>query len=249
MSYDAVLSETIRIIGHEGDAIPAYLARPLVDHPVGGVIVLHHMPGYDEETRDIATKFAVHGYNAICPNLHFRDGPDSSADDAAAASRASGGVPDERVVGDVAGAIAVLKRLSNSNGRVGTIGYCSGGRQSFLSACRLQLDAAVDCYGAFIVKSPPDELHFTFGPLIDEVANLSCPLLGMFGEDDANPNPEETGQMEEALKRHNKHYEFHTYRSAGHSFFWVTRPSYRPESAVDGWEKIWDFFGRTLSSQ
>lgn len=248
VTYDAILAETIQFEGHDGDQIPAYLARRLDTGPAGGVVVLHHMPGYDEETREIAIKFALHGYNAICPHLHFRDGPDSSPDDAAAASRASGGVPDERIVGDVAGALRVLKGLSNANGKVGTIGYCSGGRQSFLCACRLELDAAVDCYGAFVVKTPPSELQFSFGPLIDEVANLSCPLLGMFGEDDANPNPDETAQMEEALKKHGKEYEIHTYPGAGHSFFWVTRPSYRPEAAVDGWEKVFDFFARTLST-
>ena len=74
-----------------------------------------------------------------------RHAPGASPDDAAAAARAKGGVPDARLVGDVAGAAAYLRGLTNANGKVGVIGYWSGGRQSFLAACSLPLEAAVDC--------------------------------------------------------------------------------------------------------
>ena len=96
------------------------------------------------------------GYNSICPNLYYREGPEDDPDDAAARARAEGGVPDDRLVGDVGGAIAALRALPTSNGKVGVIGYCSGGRQSFLVAISLPVDAAVDCYGAFVSGSAPD---------------------------------------------------------------------------------------------
>ena len=64
------------------------------------------MPGYDIQTKEIARSFAAHGYNALMPNLYHRDAPGAAPDDAAAAARAKGGVPDERLVGDVAGAAA-----------------------------------------------------------------------------------------------------------------------------------------------
>ncbi len=150
-------AETVEIEGNDGDAIEAYLVRPLDPAPVGGVVVIHHMPGWDEATKEITRKFAANGFLAVCPNLYSREAPGASPDDAAAAARASGGVPDDRLVGDVAGAIAHLRSLSGSNGRVATIGYCSGGRQSLLAACSLDLDAAVDCYGAFALTAPPDE--------------------------------------------------------------------------------------------
>src|SRR5215469_18325923 len=119
---DAMIAETITITGHGGDTIEAYSARPLdPGHAVGGVVVIHHMPGYDEGTKEIARTFAVHGYNAVVPNLYHREAPGASPDDAAAVARAAGGVPDERLVGDVAGAAAYLKGLSNSNGKVGVI--------------------------------------------------------------------------------------------------------------------------------
>ncbi len=104
--YDATLAETVTIRGDGGDEIEAYLARPMAEGPFGGVVVIHHMPGYDEWTKEIARTFAVHGYSAIVPNLYYRDAPGASPDDAAAAARAQGGVPDARLVGDVAGAAA-----------------------------------------------------------------------------------------------------------------------------------------------
>ena len=245
---DALLAETIRITGHNGDEIEAYSARALEESPRGGVVVIHHLPGYDPQTKEIARNFAYHGYNAVVPNLYWREAPGASPDDAAATARANGGVPDERLVGDVAGAMAYLKGLSNSNGKVGTIGYCSGGRQSFLAAVSLDLDAAVDCYGAFVVGEVPEGMPLKVGPIVDKTPNLSCPLLGLFGEEDAYPSPAQVTELEEALQAAGKTYEFHSYPNAGHAFFSVNRPSYRVEAANDGWEKIFTFYAKYLSA-
>src|SRR4051812_21341247 len=145
---DSLRAETVTIHGHGGDEIEAYLARPDEPVPRGGVIVIHHLPGYDRATKEMVRRFAELGYDAICPNLFWREAPGAAPDDASAAVRARGGVSDERLIGDVAGAAAHLRSLPTSNGKVGVIGYCSGGRQSVLAACHLDLDAAVDCYGA-----------------------------------------------------------------------------------------------------
>jgi carboxymethylenebutenolidase len=245
---DALLAETITIKGHNGDEIEAYSARALDDAPRGGVVVIHHMPGYDPETKEIARNFAYHGYNAVVPNLYHREAPGASPDDAAATARANGGVPDERLVGDVAGGIEYLKGLANSNGKVGTIGYCSGGRQSFLAAVSLQIDAAVDCYGAFIVGEIPEGLPLKITPIVDKTPSLSCPLLGLFGKDDKYPSQEHVAELEEALKAAGKTYEFHSYPDTGHSFFSVNRPAYRVEAANDGWQKIFAFYGKYLTA-
>jgi len=210
-------------------------------------VVLHHMPGYDEPSKEITRRFASRGYAALMPNLHYRDAPGASPDDAAAASRANGGVPDDRLVGDVTAAVSYLKALDGANGKVGVIGYCSGGRQSFLVACKLPLDAAVDCYGAAIVRAP-EGLPVKMTPIVGLAGDLSCPLLGLFGEEDKYPSPEETAELSAELTRLGKEHEFHTYPDAGHSFFSVNRPSYRPEAASEGWERIWEFYGRLLAS-
>ena len=130
-------ADTITITGHGNDEIEAYLASPTDVQDAGSIVVIHHMPGYDEATKEIARKFAANGYHAIVPNLYYREAPGASPDDAAATARAQGGVPDDRLVGDVGGAVAHLKGLATSNGRVASIGYCSGGRQSVLAGCRL----------------------------------------------------------------------------------------------------------------
>jgi carboxymethylenebutenolidase len=243
---DALLAETIMITGYNGDEIEAYSARALDESPRGGVVVIHHMPGYDPQTKEIARNFAYYGYNAVVPNLYWREAPGASPDDAAATARANGGVPDERLVGDVAGAMEYLKGLGNSNGKVGTIGYCSGGRQSFLAAVSLELDAAVDCYGAFIVGEIPAGMPLKVTPIVDKTPSLSCPLLGLFGQDDSYPSPAQVAELEEALKANGKTYEFHSYPDTGHSFFSVNRPAYRVEAANDGWEKIFAFYGKYL---
>jgi carboxymethylenebutenolidase len=236
------------LIGAGGDEIEAYLAQPTGRTSIGGVVVIHHMPGYDEPTKEITRKFAAHGYLALCPNLYSREAPGASPDDAAAAARAQGGVPDERLVGDVAGAATHLRSLDSSNGKVATIGYCSGGRQSFLAACSLQLDAAVDCYGAFVLSSPPEGVPLQVEPIAHLAENLSCPLLGLFGADDQFPSPAEVTELEQLLTNHHKTFAFHTYDGAGHAFFATNRTSYRPEAANEGWERIWEFFGRYLGN-
>ena len=243
---DALRAETITITGHVGDEIEAYLARPLHDGPRGGVVVIHHLPGYDEATKEMVRKFAAHGYAALCPNLYSREAPGADPDDAAATVRAAGGVPDERLVGDVDGAARHLNSLDGANGKIGVIGHCSGGRQSFLAACSLPIDAAVDCYGAFIVEDPPEGMPKAMKPILDLAANLSCPLLGLFGLDDRFPAPAAVVTLDAELNKLNKPHEFHSYEGAAHSFFSVYRPAYRPEAAVDGWQRIDEFFATYL---
>jgi len=244
---EALTAQTITITGDGGDEIEAYFARPLDADSFGGVVVIHHMPGYDTASKEIARKFAAHGYAALMPNLHYREAPGASADDAAAASRAKGGVPDDRLVGDVSGAADYLRSLPGCNGKIGVIGYCSGGRQAFLAACSLTLDAAVDCYGGAVVHVPESMSGF-FKPVVRFAEQLSCPLLGLFGADDSFPTPAETAELSGVLDSFGKPHEFHTYDGAGHAFFRVDGPSYRVEAAVDGWEKVWAFFGTHLAS-
>ncbi|MDQ1602019.1 MAG: carboxymethylenebutenolidase, partial [Actinomycetota bacterium] len=93
---ESLSAYTVRISGDGGDEVEAYLARPDGDAPRGGVVVIHHMPGYDRATKEITRRFAELGYDAICPNLHWRDAPGAAPDDAAATVRANGGVPDPR---------------------------------------------------------------------------------------------------------------------------------------------------------
>jgi carboxymethylenebutenolidase len=243
---EALTAGNVMLTGTDGATINAYLARPAGDGPFGGVLVIHHLPGWDRETKEITRRFAAMGYNAICPNLYARQGLDVDPDDAAAATREAGGIPDDQFVGDAQVAIDALRALATSNGRAGDIGYCSGGRHAFLAAVSLPLDAAVDCYGAFVVGAVPEGFPLKVKPIVDRTPQLSCPLLGLFGNDDQFPTPAHVDELEAALKDADKTYEFHRYDGAGHAFFSVDRPAYRAEAAVDGWQRIADFFGTYL---
>jgi carboxymethylenebutenolidase len=243
---DSLCAQSVRITGHAGDEIEAYVARPDDDGARGGVVVIHHMPGFDRATKEIVRRFAELGYDAVCPNLYWREAPDAAPDDAAATARARGGVPDERLIGDVGAAAHYLRSLPTSNQKVGVIGYCSGGRQSVLAACNVDLDAAIDCYGAFVTGTPPEGFPLKVTNLVDQLPNLRCPLLGLFGNDDQYPTPEQVDELDEILTRESKPHEFHRYDGAGHAFFSVDRPAYRPEAAVDGWERISEFLATNL---
>jgi len=246
--YEGMIAETVMINGHGGDPINAYSARPLGSGPFPGVVLIHHLPGWDELYREFTRKFAHHGYAAISPNLYYRSGH-GTPDDVAAKVRGEGGVSDDQVVGDIGNAMRNLKSQPSSNGKVGVFGTCSGGRQAFLTVCRTDgFDAAVECWGGRVVASADDLNPAQPVAPIDYTKDLSCPLLGIFGQDDQSPTPEQVNLHEQELKNHNKNYEFHRYDGAGHGFFYYDRGAYRQEQAVDGWNKIWDFFEKNLGS-
>jgi carboxymethylenebutenolidase len=246
--YEGMLAETVGFKGYNGDAIEGYLARPLGAGPYPGVIVIHHLPGWDEATKEMTRKLAYHGYAAFSPHLHHREGP-GSAEEISAKVRAIGMVPDERCIGDIDAAIRYVETQPYYRGKVGVIGFCSGGRQAYLVACNIKrIDAAVDCYGGKVVAKPEDLTERQPVAPIHMTKNLGCPLLGLFGAEDTSPSPQDVARMEEELKRFNKTYEFHTYENAGHAFFSVDRPSYRVHAAVDGWQKVLAWFEKYLKS-
>jgi carboxymethylenebutenolidase len=151
--YEGLLAETVMIPGANGDVINAYFARPLGAGLVPGMVLVHHLPGWDEWYREATRKFAHHGYATISPNLYYRDGH-GTPEDVAAKVRAAGGVPDDQVMGDVEGAMKYLRALPYSNGKVGVFGTCSGGRQTVLAASRVKgFDAAIDCWGGRVVMA------------------------------------------------------------------------------------------------
>jgi carboxymethylenebutenolidase len=142
-----------------------------------------------------------------------------------------------------------LRTLPYTNGKVGVIGFCSGGRQTFLVACRIPtVNAAVDCWGGGVVARAGDLTPAQPVAPIDYTKDLNCPLLGLFGNEDQRPTPAEVNTHEAELKRLGKKYEFHRYDKAGHGFFAVDRPSYRQEAAVDGWQKAIAFFNQNLQA-
>jgi carboxymethylenebutenolidase len=246
--YEGMLAETITFPGFGGDMINAYLARPLGPGPFPGMIVIHHMPGWDEWYRETTRKFAHHGFIALSPNLYFREGH-GTPEDIAAKARASGGVSDEQVLGDIEGTMRTLRSLPYLNGKVGVFGTCSGGRHAYLAACRVKgFDAVIDCWGGRVVMAKEDLTPKQPVAPLEYTKDLPCPVLGLFGEEDRSPTLEEVALHEAELNKYGKTYEFYRYPDAGHGFFYYHRPNYRQEQAVDGWQKLFVFLDKYLAT-
>jgi carboxymethylenebutenolidase len=244
--YEGMLAETVVFAGQGGELLNAYFARPLGPGPFPGLILVHHAPGWDEWYREATHKFAHRGYLAFTPNLYFRQGH-GTPEEVGARVRAAGGVADDQVLGDLEGALQYLRALPYFSGRAGVFGTCSGGRHAFLAACRIKgLAAAVDCWGGRVVMAPGELTPRHPVAPIEYTRDLSCPLLGLFGQEDQHPSPEQVALHEQELRKHGKEYEFYMYPGAGHGFFYYDRPVYRQEQAVDGWKKVFAFLEKHL---
>jgi carboxymethylenebutenolidase len=198
---------------------------------------------------EVVRRFATEGYACVAPHLYHRRGPGHWAD-VAAAGRAEGlakSMPNEQVMGDIAGAAAYLRAQPDSNGKVGVIGFCSGGRQAFLAACDVPtLDAAVDCWGGSVLPQPASEGRPAGQGVIYRAGDMSMPLLGIFGNDDLNPDRDQVDEIARVLTELGKDHTFHRYDGAGHAFFVTDKPVYRLEQALDGWQQVFQFLDRTL---
>ena len=244
--YEGMQAETVTIPGHNGDRIHAYVSRPLREGRYPGVILIAHMPGWDELQLEVSRRFTQHGCVVICPNIYERFGHGLPGEIAAKA-REAGGVHDSSVMGDCQGSLDYLTSLPNSNGKVGVIGMCSGGRHAFLAACSLKgIHAVVDCWGGGVVMRQADLTPARPVAPIDLTSRLNCPLLGVFGNDDKNPTPADVDRLEQELKTHGKEYAFHRYDGAGHAFWYYDRDAYRPAQAMDSWGKTLEFFNKHL---
>ncbi|MSQ30381.1 MAG: dienelactone hydrolase family protein [Dehalococcoidia bacterium] len=240
-----MICEMVDLTGHGGTTINAYVARPTGAGPFPSMVLIHHAPGWDEWYFEATRRFAQHGYASICPNLYARAGH-GTPEEVGAIVRTAGGVADDQVVGDLEAAVKWARAQPGSNGKVGIFGTCSGGRHAFLVAARLgtQIDAMVECWSGGIVQAELTPARPVSPHTLS--AQVTAPILGLFGNDDRNPTPEQVDEHEAELKRQGNNYEFYRYDGAPHGFFYYDRAAYRQEQAVDGWKKIWEFLPKHL---
>ncbi|MBO6159581.1 MAG: dienelactone hydrolase family protein [Firmicutes bacterium] len=246
-AYSGMIAETIAVKGHEGKNIRAYYSRPISEEKAPGIVLIPHMPGWDEWCRETSRRFTEHGYQVLCPNI-YQDFGSGTPPEVSRRMWEAGGAPDQDVMADVSGCLDFLKSQPTSNGKVGVIGMCSGGRHAFLAACTVPgFDACVDCWGGGVVVSDPSQLtpQRPVAP-IDYTEQLQIPLLGIFGNEDHSPTREDVDILEERLKKAGKAYEFHRYDGAGHGIWYYDKPMYRQEAAMDSFNKTLDFFDRNL---
>lgn len=228
----------------DGTQINAYLSRPIGSGRYPGVIVIMEAFGLNDHIKDVADRFAREGYIALAPDMYTREGS-PNPNDINDVIKVMFSVPDSQAMADLDAAALYIKGLADSNGKVGAIGFCSGGRYTLMFGCTSKnLDAAVDSAGGFIIQ---DE-HTPQRPVspIDMIPNLSCPLLALFGEEDPNPSPAHAERLKAELDKYGKTYELRMYPNAGHAFFADYRPSYRPVAAQDMWHRVLVFYEKYL---
>jgi len=229
----------------DGTAINAHFSRPADSGTYPGVVVIMEAFGLNDHIKDVADRFAQNGFMAIAPDMYTREGsPDATNMDSVIQTMFS--VPDSQAMADLDSAAKYIKGQSDSNGKVGAIGFCSGGRYTLMFGCNSSnVDACVDSAGGFIIQDEHTEQR-PVSP-IDMVPNLGCPLLALFGEEDPNPSPAHAERLQAELDKNGKTYEFVMYRNAGHAFFADYRPSYRAAAAQDMWHRVLGFYGKHLS--
>ena len=245
-AYSGVIAETVALNGHEGKHINCYWARPLSAGKHPGLVLIPHMPGWDEWCRETSFRFANHGFSVLCPDIYQDYGSGKPAE-VAGRMQTMGLVKDSSVMEDAKGCLAFLKSQPLTNGKVGVIGMCSGGRHAFLAACTVDgFDAVVDCWGGDVVAGAERLSEARPVAPVDYTDRLQIPLLGIFGNDDANPDREQVDILEDRLKACGKKYEFRRYDGAGHGIWYYHRPMYRQEAAMDSWNATLAFLDRHL---
>lgn len=244
-SYGGMIAETIDI--PNGDTpVRAYYSRPIKGGCFPSIVLIPHMPGWDEWCRETSRRFTEHGYAVLCPDIYRAFG-DGTPSEVAQRAREAGGVHDDSVMNDTRGCLNFLKVQETGNRKVGVIGMCSGGRHAFLAACTVDgFDAAVDCWGGGVIMKEEQLSPARPRSPLDYTEHLDIPLLGIFGNEDRHPSPEEVDRLEEELKKYGKDYTFYRYDGAGHGIWYYDKPMYRQEAAMDSFNKVLDFFDTHL---
>lgn len=224
-------------IPSQGEQLPAYLAQPAEPtEPPPIVLVVQEIFGVHHYIQDVCRRLAKQGYLAIAPELYFRQGDPHEYDDIPTLlSELVSQVPDAQVLLDLDRATNWAVRQGGDANKLGMTGFCWGGRISWLYAAHNpQLKAAVAWYG----KLAGDKtLNMPKHP-VDIAAELSAPVLGLYGAEDASIPLEQVDLMRQALRAANATAEIVVYPEAGHAFHADYRPSYHEESAKEGWQRM-----------
>ena len=232
-----------------GDShLHAFLASPAGPGIYPGLLVIHEAFGPVPHIHDLAQRFANLGYVTLAPDLYSRIGAPDPTDLSTVMPKMLG-LSDDQTVTDLEAAAAFLRQQPSSNGKVGCIGFCSGGRQTLLFACRsTAVDASVDCWGGFIDRASPDAevSESRPEPVINLLGGVSAPLMLVGGTEDENPSPAVLGRAVAELGAANRAVTVNLFADAGHAFLADYRPSYREDPAHQLWADVTAFFARHL---
>jgi len=222
-----------------------YEAKP-AGPPRGAIVVVQEAFGVNPHIEDVTRRAAAAGYHAVAPDFFHRSGPGAIVeygqfDQVIEHFVALGG--DDAILTDVDAALEHLRGAGFGDQRIGIVGFCFGGRVTFLTAARRALGAAVGFYGGGIVNGRFPQ----FPALVSEAATLQTPWLGLFGDQDASIPVEDVEQLRTALKDARVATEIVRYPEAGHGFHCDQRTDYRRADAQDAWNRALAWFGAHLA--
>jgi carboxymethylenebutenolidase len=237
------------------DDMAAYVSQDNNPGKKPAVIVIQEAFGVDAHIQAVTDRFAAAGYFAVAPALYHREGTTEEirgtnpvytygGDDAAARSDTMGNLRDDNIILDINTTIEWLNRHQRVLGdRIGIVGFCVGGRITYLAASSCPgLSAASVYYGGRIM------LPFGDGPTpFDRTSKVQCPVLGNFGELDKSPTPEDVHKIEAELQKHGKTYDFKIFPGADHGFNCDDRASFHQPSAQAAWARTLDWFKKYLA--
>ncbi len=225
--------------------IPAYYARPKGDRLVPVVVVIEEIFGVHEYIRDVCRRLAHEGYLAVAPELYARIADLSTMTDARQIVRdVISKAPDQRMLLDLDSAAAWATTRAGDPGRIGVTGFCRGGRDTWLFAAHNPaLKAAVAWYGPLGGGTSAIQPQTP----LDLVADLRCPLLGLYAGQDPSSSPAQIKEAEEKARAAGRTVEFVVYPDAPHGFHADYRPSYRAADARDGWARMLAWFRKMES--
>jgi carboxymethylenebutenolidase len=230
-----------------GVKVPVYEARPASGsgHPI--ILVISEIWGVHEYIKDTTRRFAKAGFYAVAPELFVREGGVGHMTNVQEILKIVLSQKREQTLGDIKATIDwAEKRPGVKADRVGVTGFCWGGSTTIqVAATNPDVDAAVAWYGP-----PSRPYQGASGPVtgFDLAKDIKIPFLGLFGETDKNPPPEDARKFGEMVKHHNKDVEIVVYPGAGHAFHADYRPSYNKAAADDGWKKCTDWFTKYLKA-
>jgi carboxymethylenebutenolidase len=228
-----------------GVNVPVYEARPATgkDHPI--ILVISEIWGVHEYIKDATRRFAKAGYYAIAPELFVREGGVAQLPNVQEILKIVLAQKREQTLGDLKAAVDWAKTRPNVKAdRVGVTGWCWGGSTVMqVAATNRDIKAAVAWYGP-----PARPYQGASGPVtgFDLAKDIHIPFLGLFGETDKGPPPEDAKKFGEMLRTHNKNVEIVVYPGVGHGFHADYRPSYNKAAADDAWNKCVGWFGKYL---
>jgi carboxymethylenebutenolidase len=230
-----------------GVNVPVYEARPAAgkDHPI--IVVISEIWGIHEYIKDTTRRFAKAGYYAIAPELFVREGGVGHMTNVQEILKIVLSQKREQTLGDIAAAVDWAQRRPNVKAdRVGVTGFCWGGSTTIqVAATNPDMKAAVAWYGP-----PARPYQGASGPVtgFDLAKDIKVPFLGLFGETDKNPPPEDARKFGELVRAHNPNVEIVVYPGAGHAFHADYRPSYNKAAADDGWNRCLAWFNKHLKA-